>query len=503
MGDQAHSERAQLEDQFDRFRLWAGDFGAYDEAGDSHDLSIRLQKVPGAQRRVSELLDRLVNLIRQHYHLANDVQSAVLLLAELPAQDVSVADRQPAIGHSRLNALVADTITRLFKLSALVASNASVDSPRRQTTMLEHAGFVPADLSNDVSTVLNKYADGQVHSANNWLLERLGKANAQRREMLLYRQLTAKTTESSKNNPSSASQHPQEEEGAQYLVRAVPQGQGSARQGLDSTPQGELSASSDENESCWSGAFNDVSGLIQRVLLVCICCNPTQTFSEAPAWRRHVLKRILPYLCTSQDCGLLLFEDKTTWIHHEMEQHRRQWVCEVCHDFQSASRHDFIEHIEHAHGDEFTSAQVKMLAKTCSRPADYYKASDCPLCCWHDTIRSTTPQGQNNEVISVTVHQFMEHLAMHLEQIALLAATSTIREDAHAPPTTICVDGKDRHVLAKGGKEFALLEQDEAESGKQQRTQQRLSTSSWVLEQPEVLSQRGKLQGNIRCSPTW
>ncbi|KAK5741775.1 hypothetical protein LTR17_003766 [Elasticomyces elasticus] len=134
-----------------------------------------------------------------------------------------------------------------------------------------------------------------------------------------------------------------------------------------------------------------------------------------------------------------------------MEQHRRQWLCEVCHDFQSVSRHEFIEHLEHTHSDEFTCAQVEMLAKTCSRPVDYYKASNCPLCCWHDTISQTIPQAQNNDVVSVTVHQFMEHLAMHLEQIALLAATSIPHDGADATMTTFCVEEK-QHAMANGGK---------------------------------------------------
>ncbi|KAK5741774.1 hypothetical protein LTR17_003765 [Elasticomyces elasticus] len=275
-----NDESAQLEDQLERFRLWVGDTC---HAPGRYALADRLRSSPEVQRRALELLLRLLNVLKivtesppdEADCTSDQATSARLLLNELPSSNTLLLAEK-----SWTSTLIDDTITRLFKLSASQSRNASVGSSRRQATLLAHTGVLQVDPSNDASVIRNKFPDGAIDPANNWLLERLGKANATRREMLLYRQLTAATSKVWATGQSSASDQLQAEEGMDSLNCAVPQ-----QQGPDSTSQRELSVCSDDDESCWRGVVHDASDLTQRSLLVYLCCDPAQTFSEVPAWR--------------------------------------------------------------------------------------------------------------------------------------------------------------------------------------------------------------------------
>jgi hypothetical protein len=70
-----------------------------------------------------------------------------------------------------------------------------------------------------------------------------------------------------------------------------------------------------------------------------------------------------------------------------------------------------------SHGDSGVS-QVDALLQTSSRPSEYLKAADCPLCDWSSILRkrNTTSQGQD---LVVPSRRFMKHLGRHLEEIAL------------------------------------------------------------------------------------
>ena len=56
------ARRAVIEDATERYQLWAGNLGAFHTAADSRSLDHRLQNAKSVRKRVSELLDELLEL---------------------------------------------------------------------------------------------------------------------------------------------------------------------------------------------------------------------------------------------------------------------------------------------------------------------------------------------------------------------------------------------------------------------------------------------------------
>lgn len=104
-----------------------------------------------------------------------------------------------------------------------------------------------------------------------------------------------------------------------------------------------------------------------------------------------------------------------------MEQHRRYWLCEVCNSHVAGNRQEFAAHLKNRHGDDFTDAQLQTLLKTCSRPRELFKASECVLCDWEVKLRPSNSHIACNEAFTVSAVQFLKHLASHLERIALFS----------------------------------------------------------------------------------
>lgn len=83
------------------------------------------------------------------------------------------------------------------------------------------------------------------------------------------------------------------------------------------------------------------------------------------------------------------------------------------------------EHIQNNHG-HFLDHQLKMLREGGRQNSIQFKAEDCPFCDeWAESLSSTTsPIGEAvdpTQGLFVTHTQFKEHVAIHQEQLAILA----------------------------------------------------------------------------------
>jgi len=109
-----------------------------------------------------------------------------------------------------------------------------------------------------------------------------------------------------------------------------------------------------------------------------------------------------------------MFEDKRTWIDHEMENHWRSWSCCVC-EFTSDQQSDVKSHLERSHPEILSEEGGHAMIYITSRPLDYIDASRCILCDWCQVLTS------KGSATMVSRASFMGHLAHHLEQMALFA----------------------------------------------------------------------------------
>lgn len=157
---------------------------------------------------------------------------------------------------------------------------------------------------------------------------------------------------------------------------------------------------------------------VQLPILLEVSIQPFQEFrpvtNKSPTHRRHVYADLRAYLCTHEECGMAMFEQKHSWIDHEMEKHWRSWFCCLC-KFSSDQQSEVTMHLEQHHPETLSTEPTDTMTYMTSRPLDYLDASRCPLCDWDKSLAS------RNSVTTVSCASFMGHLAQHLEQLALFA----------------------------------------------------------------------------------
>ena len=145
--------------------------------------------------------------------------------------------------------------------------------------------------------------------------------------------------------------------------------------------------------------------------------------------RKHLYADLQPYSCTFQECGLLLFEDRESWIDHEMETHRRRWICQICWKDRFTTRQALADHVMQHKETRFTRHVLDAFLDTCSLPMEKISASACKLCNWDGGLRQVNHDIPASAEVLVTARQLMVHLGRHLEQLALFALPRQINRE--------------------------------------------------------------------------
>lgn len=133
-----------------------------------------------------------------------------------------------------------------------------------------------------------------------------------------------------------------------------------------------------------------------------------------------------------------MFESRSEWYAHELQFHRREWVCGESGHKVYRSPNDFKAHLQQDHRSEFSEAQLPTFIKSCER-ALQAETVECSLC------TEDTPVA-GNEIREPTIRRdpkyvstriFQRHLGRHLERLALFAISSTEEEaeDDHSLPS--------------------------------------------------------------------
>ncbi|KAL8884604.1 MAG: hypothetical protein Q9192_006805 [Flavoplaca navasiana] len=286
------------------------------------------------------------------------------------------------------------------------------------------------------------------------LVDRLGKANAQRRQWLSYQrrhreELAAPTAidESSTSfNPEPAVARNDEGLQGHSLVQegtldpTVRTGElrdpysilsstkASTFYHMDEQPR-ELS-DTDSSETAGTetslGALDNETNLVPQPPIEAADQNPFEcpycfsiiTIASNNAWRKHVYADLACYLCTNDYGNHPLFETRDQWFSHELEEHRRQWICDSCQrSFSSIDTFKLHMAIEHARA--FLDNQLIAFATRSTRPMHRIQASACPLCDYEAIFKRKLNAGPNEGPITVSMHTFRNHLGRHLEHMAL------------------------------------------------------------------------------------
>ena len=122
-----------------------------------------------------------------------------------------------------------------------------------------------------------------------------------------------------------------------------------------------------------------------------------------------------------------MFRSRHEWFAHELQVHRREWVCEYCHHGSFATASSFTNHLKSTHPTVLEGSKLEAILLRSEEPIDKIPATACKLCDqWEIEVRSKIQDserssiGEKTEQYS-TLAKFRKHLGRHMEQLALFA----------------------------------------------------------------------------------
>jgi hypothetical protein len=168
----------------------------------------------------------------------------------------------------------------------------------------------------------------------------------------------------------------------------------------------------------------------------CPFCFEKQTITGEDNWRQHAFADLKAYVCTlgKGECDNRLFRDKQSWFEHELQCHRKQWVCILCDQSTFTTPGQLDAHLEAQHPEiPIRGNQVSVFQNACERAVSTITASECPFCDELEAprrilnLRSKSKDPSNNLVVKPDL--FRDHVASHLEQVALIILVKELRTD--------------------------------------------------------------------------
>ncbi|KAJ4195585.1 hypothetical protein NW755_001746 [Fusarium falciforme] len=106
----------------------------------------------------------------------------------------------------------------------------------------------------------------------------------------------------------------------------------------------------------------------------CPYCGITLDSSEMQrrqSWKRHVFHDLRPYICTFEHCQNpdKLYVSRHEWIYHELQIHRRKYVCKEC-PKTSSSRTEMLAHVQEHYGESISPAHLDVILNLCDQQDD-------------------------------------------------------------------------------------------------------------------------------------
>ncbi|KAI1456076.1 hypothetical protein F4805DRAFT_250128 [Annulohypoxylon moriforme] len=420
-----------LEDALDRFLLWAGNMGALQDSTNMLSLDQRLSAVPEIWEQICEFLDDLQEAVDDLTEIFEGSQPNRKLQSpditdlniyfdyELDAPsslDPTYPDEANAIVE-----VISQCLRSLFRIGMLIRKASPRD--RFQQALKSTDCVFPALF--DVDHARHKYPKLCEPNAQT-LAERIGNANAKRRQFIKYcrdhkSRLEFEEERSEKQSSKATTLPPI---GSTQLNQL----EWNTVEDEDNISLTTASTIFESTESCRLPALRELSP--ESNLFECPICFTLQSFRREKAWKYHAFCDLKAYICTvgGPECEEKLFVTRNAWFEHELKIHRSKYVCPIC-SKDSNTKAAIISHIESTHS-KMTAGQISILAEAGQVVPTQFDARECPFCNeWSVKLRSRDKEkdqysAQTDGQIAVSRSRFKRHVATHQEQLAIFVVSA-------------------------------------------------------------------------------
>lgn len=168
----------------------------------------------------------------------------------------------------------------------------------------------------------------------------------------------------------------------------------------------------------------------------CPFCHDIQTFKNEQTWRRHVYSDLRAYVCTFRRCDNPLFDDMNDWFKHEMQCHRINFSCPICHEIVFHTEAPYLDHVQNHHPALIINGNDRAILDIGKCSLRQIPTSDCP-CCTEWPTDSSKQSAATHQPQYVSPDIFKRHLASHLEQLALLALPTPLSGEHREAPSVL------------------------------------------------------------------
>ncbi|KFZ00936.1 hypothetical protein V501_10348 [Pseudogymnoascus sp. VKM F-4519 (FW-2642)] len=448
-----------MQDSCAKFKAWGTSIAAFRNVHVPTSLDFRLRDALEIRSTLLGVLEYLGEYLDDAYEiiLGNDPNQAddesISSDSENEPEEIASSNSiNPAQETSYLQELcmaISSSNASLMKLSILIRKSSNRDDYLKAAS--RYSTWNPSPF---ISHVREKY--GSAKGSKEWLVERLGKAIMRRRQFLTYREehhgkLTgdwgedldevveekgpdapklAKTVASTKATTFIVDGNASKKEVSENEASDVMAGSFGSQTSYEATEfEGDSTAPTKLTvppPPKW--AFPDVP-FEYREPFQCPYCYTEQEVNNKAAWKKHIFRDLKPYVCTFAECAMRMYRSRNEWFAHEMQCHRRQWVCQHCQHAAFASASEFSCHLEVTHSEVLENTHLKALILQSEEPVGKIRSNACPLCDeWELDLNNLNQDAKRQhlhggEVVEPygTIKQFRRHLGRHMEQLALFA----------------------------------------------------------------------------------
>ena len=124
-----------------------------------------------------------------------------------------------------------------------------------------------------------------------------------------------------------------------------------------------------------------------------------------------------------------MFHSRNEWFTHELQCHRREWVCQFCEHNAFSTAEMFSKHVVSMHPVILAGSKIEALILQSEEPVARIPVNACPLCDeWETRLRGSKQDSKrlllnDGEIVEPygAPKQFRRHLGRHMEQLALFA----------------------------------------------------------------------------------
>ncbi|KAF5706134.1 wd40 repeat protein [Fusarium globosum] len=438
-----------IEIQLGKFRVWCGNLGALQTGYSSLDYRLRESAL---------MYENLLQLLQQ-LDIALGESTAVVSGERLPFDEESMPsdiseesdddasnEYFPTTELSMRVTSITDILNNLYRLSYKIR-NSGVRSTFTRASLIQ---AVDNDTGIDLFDTLYEFDSrhltelfitmrqgrSQGVESSDFLLQRLATLNVLRRKQFRYwerhaRKLGVQILPMHRTNgrerPSAS--EVQEEEGLPQIQRLElppPVAEQSHLSETNATPYDPALDDRTERETILSLASTalDADGKGIEVpkppaeamngdSFTCPYCWVVCPSKEGrrKSWKSHVIQDLRPYVCTYEACNSAkdVYQSRKAWVDHEEAVHRPSWRCRDHPDVLHATSASFQRHLLLEHDRDLSGGQLEDFANV-SKLGRVDDRDSCPICFEEQPF----PKGLTN------------HLANHLERIALFALPRTI-----------------------------------------------------------------------------